>query len=102
MNDLLVSPATALTIVVGAVIGVFYLRNMWLVLGRVAQTLDEPDEDQPDAFAYSFAGAVFAVAASWLAIASYGLSPAFLYAGVALALLSPIAVGYAFYRELRD
>ena len=43
-----------------------------------------------------------AVVASWLAIAAYGASPIFLYVGVVLALLSPIAVGYTFYRELRD
>ena len=57
---------------------------------------------RPDAFAYSFVGAVVAVFASWLAIAAYGASPIFLYVGVVLALLSPIAVGYTFYRELRD
>jgi energy-converting hydrogenase Eha subunit E len=53
-------------------------------------------------FAYSFLGAIVAVVASWLAIAAYGVSPIFLYVGVVLALLSPIAVGYTFYRELRD
>jgi hypothetical protein len=102
MSDLFVSPLTAATIVVGAVIAIFYLRNMWLVLQRTAETLDEPEDKRPDAFAYSFAGAVVAVVASWLAIAAYGLSPIFLYVGVVLALASPIAVGYTFYRELRD
>jgi predicted permease len=102
MSDLFVSPLTATTIVVGAVIAIFYLRNMWLVLQRTAETLDEPEDKRPDAFAYSFAGAVVAVVASWLAIAAYGLSPIFLYVGVVLALASPIAVGYTFYRELRD
>ena len=103
MSDLFVSPLTAATIVVGAVIAIFYLRNMWLVLQRTAATLDEPDDKRPDAFAYSFAGAVVAVVASWLAIAAYGV-----VAGLPLcrrrarALASPIAVGYTFYRELRD
>ena len=102
MSDFFVSPLTAATLLVGVVIAIVYLRNMWLALQCVAQTLDEPDDKEPDSFAYSFAGAVFAVAASWLAIASYGVSPIFLYVGVALALLSPIAVASAFYRELRD
>lgn len=102
MSDIFVSPLTAATLVVGVVIAIFYLRNMWLVLQRTAETLDEPDDKRPDAFAHSFVGAVVAVVASWLAIAAYGASPIFLYVGVVLALLSPIAVGYTFYRELHD
>lgn len=102
MSDIFVSPLTAATLVVGVVIAIFYLSNMWLVLQRTAETLDEPDDKRPDAFAYSFVGAVVAVVASWLAIAAYGASPIFLYVGIVLALLSPIAVGYTFYRELRD
>ena len=102
MSDFFVSPLTAATLVVGLVIAIFYLRNMWLVLQRTAETLDEPEDNRPDSFAYSFVGAIVAVVASWLAIAAYGLSPILLYVGVVLALLSPIAVGYTFYRELRD
>ena len=102
MNDFFVSPLTVATLVVGVVIALFYLRSMWLVLQRTAETLDEPEDPRPDAFAYSFVGAVIAVFASWLAIAAYGASPIFLYVGVVLALSSPIAVGYTFYRELRD
>ena len=102
MSDLFVSPLTAATLVVGVVVAIFYLRNMWLVLQRTAETLDAPEDKRPDAFAYSFLGAVVAVVASWLAIAAYGLSPIFLYVGVVLALASPIAVAYTFYRELRD
>jgi len=101
MSDFFVSPLTAATLVIGVVIAIFYLRNMWLVLQRTAETLDEPDDNRPDAFAY-FLGAIVAVVASWLAIAAYGASPILLYVGVVLALLSPIAVGYTFYRELRD
>jgi hypothetical protein len=102
MSDFFVSPLTAATLVIGVVIAIFYLRNMWLVLQRTAETLDEPDDNRPDAFAYSFIGVVIAVVASWLAIAAYGASPILLDVGVVLALLSPIAVGYTFYRELRD
>ena len=72
MSDIFVSPLTAATLVVGVVIAIFYLSNMWLVLQRTAETLDEPDDKRPDAFAYSFVGAVVAVVASWLAIAAYG------------------------------
>jgi fatty acid desaturase len=101
MSDFFVSPLTAAALAVGVVIAIFYLRNMWLVLQRTAETLDQPEDKRPDAFAYSFLGAIVAVVASWLAIAAYGVSPIFLYVGVVLALLSP-AVGYTFYRELRD
>ena len=72
MSDFFVSPLTAATLVVGVVVAIFYLRNMWLVLQRTAETLDEPEDKRPDAFAYSFLGAVVAVVASWLAIAAYG------------------------------
>jgi hypothetical protein len=40
MSDFFVSPLTAVTLVVGVVIAIFYLRNMWLVLQRTAETLD--------------------------------------------------------------
>jgi len=40
MPNLFVSSATVVTIVIGIVITFFYLRYMWLVLQRVAQTLD--------------------------------------------------------------
>ena len=61
MSDFLVSPLTAATLVVGVVIAIFYLRNMWLVLQRTAETLDEPEDKRPDSFAYSFVGAIVAV-----------------------------------------
>lgn len=102
MPDFFVSPATTATIVVGAVISVFYLRFMGFALLRASATLDDPDDGKTDAFTYSFAGAIFAVIASSLAIASYGYGPQFLYVGILLALASPIAVAYAFYRELNS
>ena len=102
MADFYVSAATAITIIIGAVIAVFYLRNMWLVLQRVAATINDLDEGQSDRFAHSFIGAIVAVLGSALAISSYGYGPQFLYVGVLLALASPIAVTYAFYRELSD
>jgi multisubunit Na+/H+ antiporter MnhE subunit len=100
MNSLLVSPLTVVTIIVGVIISAVYLYYMWRVLLQVARTIDEPDDGRPDSFGYSFAGAIVAVAASWLAIAAYGFGPQLLYVGVILALLSPIAVSYTFYREL--
>jgi hypothetical protein len=102
MANFYVSPATAITIIIGAVISLFYLRYMWLVLQRVAVTLNDPDEGQSDRFAHSFVGAIVAVLSSALAISSYGYAPQFLYVGVLLALASPIAVTYTFYRELHD
>lgn len=102
MPNIFVSLATLLTIAIGIGIAFFYLRYMWLVLQRVAKTLDDPDDGKTDGFAHSFIGAIIAVIASSLAIAGYGLAPQFLYAGIALALASPIAVAYTFRRELDD
>jgi cobalamin synthase len=102
MPHLFVSPATVVTIVIGIVIASFYLRYMWLVLQRVAQTLDDPDDGKSDGFSHSFVGAIIAVIASSLAIIAYGLAPQWLYVGVALALASPVAVAYTFRRELDD
>jgi hypothetical protein len=102
MPNLFVSSATVVTMVIGIVITFFYLRYMWLVLQRVAQTLDDPDDGMSDGFGYSFVGAIIAVIASSLAIAAYGFAPQFLYVGIALALASPIAVAYTLRRELND
>jgi hypothetical protein len=102
MANSYVSAATAITIIVGAIISLFYLRYMWLALQRVAVTLNDPDEGQSDSFGHSFIGAIVAVLSSALAISSYGYAPQFLYVGVLLALASPIAVTYTFYRELND
>ena len=57
-----------------------------MCLQRTADTLDQPEDKRPDAFAYSFLGAMVSVVASSLAIAAYGLAPIFLYVGVVLAL----------------
>jgi hypothetical protein len=102
MPDFLVSSATAVTIGVGSIISIAYLRYMFRALVRASDTLDDPEDGQPDAFTYSLAGAVVAVVASSLTIALYGLAPQFLYLGVLLALLSPVAVAYTFHRELKD
>jgi small-conductance mechanosensitive channel len=102
MLNVFVSPATIIALVIGIIITVLYLRYMWLVLQRVARTLDDPDDGKSDGFAHSFIGAIVAVVASSLAIVAYGLAPQFLYVGIALALASPIAVAYTFKRELDD
>jgi hypothetical protein len=102
MPDFLVSSATAVTIGVGLIISIVYLRYMWRALVHASDTLDDPDDGRPDAFAYSLAGAVVAVIASSLTITLYGVGPQFLYLGILLALLSPIAVAYTFHRELND
>lgn len=102
MSNLFVSPLTIVTIVIGIVISWFYLRYMWLVLQRVAKTLDDPDEGESDGFGYSFIGAIVAVVASSLAIVAYGFAPQLLYVGIVLALASPIAVAFTFRRELDD
>ena len=102
MPHIFVSIGTILTIVIGTTITLFYLRYMWFVLQRVAQTLDDPDDGKSDSFGYSFVGAIIAVIASSLAIIAYGLAPQLFYVGVVLDLASPIAVAYTFHRELND
>ena len=102
MLTIFVSPATIIALVIGIITAVLYLRYMWLVLQRVARTLDDPDDGKSDGFAHSFIGAIVAVVASSLAIVAYGLAPQFLYVGIALALASPIAVAYTFKRELDE
>jgi hypothetical protein len=102
MPNLFVSFATVVTILIGIVISIVYLRYVWLALQRVARTLDDPDDGESDSFGYSFIGAIIAVVASSLSIVAYGLAPQLLYIGIVLALASPIAVAYTFRRELKD
>lgn len=102
MTQYVVSNATLATIVVGLIISAVYVRYMWLALQRAAETIDAPDDSQTDAFGHNFLGAVIAVVASALTIGLYGVAPQFLYLGILLALLSPVAVAYTFHRELRD
>lgn len=102
MPNIFVSLTTTITIGIGIVIAFLYLRYMWLVLQRVAKTLDDPDDGKSDGFGYSFLGAIIAVIASSLAIMAYGVAPQLLYVGIGLALLSPLAVVYTFRRELDE
>jgi hypothetical protein len=102
MPNIFVSLTTTITIGIGMVIAFLYLRYMWLVLQRVAKTLDDPDDGKSDGFGYSFLGAIIAVIASSLAIMAYGFAPPLLYVGIGLALLSPLAVVYTFRRELAE
>jgi putative exporter of polyketide antibiotics len=101
MAHYFVSNATLATLLVGLVISAIYLRYMWLALERAAETVDVPDDSIPDAFGHNFLAAVAAVVASALTITLYGIAPQFLYLGILLALISPVAVAYTFDRELR-
>lgn len=96
------TPLTSATIVAGLVITTFYLRYMWLALQKTIRSHAKPEDSRPDRFGRSLAGAVVAVVASSLAIASFGQGPKWLYLGVVLALLSPAAVAYTLYREIHD
>ena len=62
MPDILVSPATAITIAIGVAISLVYLRAMGLALRRAAVERDVPDDGPNDAYVHNFAGAVIAVA----------------------------------------
>jgi hypothetical protein len=95
----LVSPGTAVTILVGLVIGFFYLRFMWAALQKAVRTRDEPDGGK-DQYHFSFAGAVLSVVASSAAIAAFGAGPALLYLGPLLALGSAVAVATCLRREV--
>jgi hypothetical protein len=98
MPSAFVSTGTVAALVLGVLIGFGYLRYMWASLQKAVETRDETDEGN-DRYHFSFAGAVIAVVASSGAIAFYGASPALLYVGPALALLSAVAVGYCLRQE---
>jgi hypothetical protein len=97
----LVSTGTTMTLAVGLLIAVFYLRYMWGALRKAVVTRDRADGGQ-DRYGFSFAGALVAVVASSTAIAAFGLSPALLYLGPLLALASAVAVAYCLRREVTD
>jgi hypothetical protein len=98
MSEQLVSAGTAVTIIVGLVIGYVYLRYMWGALQNAVRTRDEADTGQ-DRYRFSLIGAIVAVIASAVAIAIYGAGPALLYVGPLLALLSAAAVTYCLREE---
>ena len=98
MSSPFVSVGTVITLIVGLAVALAYLRYMWRSLQRAVETRDDTDSGQ-DRFHHSFAGALVAVVVSSAAIAAYGVSPAFLYLGPVLALLSAVAVAYCLRQE---
>ena len=101
MPDFFVSSATAADHRCRTVISIVYLRYMWRALAQASDTLDDPDDGRPDAFTYSFAGAVVAVIASSLPSRSMAWPRSSSISALCSHWLSPIAVAYTFYRELR-
>jgi hypothetical protein len=101
MPEELVSLDTALTILVGAVIAVAYVRYMWGALERTVRTRDNADSGT-DRYRFGLVGALVAVVGSVGAIASYGAGAAFLYVGPLLALSSAVAVAYCLRTETMD
>jgi hypothetical protein len=99
MTRLFVSPATLLTTLVGLVIATFYVRHMWAALRKAVRTRHESEEGQVDRYHHSLIGAVISVVLAAAFIGIYGIGPAALYLGPALALLSPIAVAYCLRQE---
>lgn len=97
----LVSPATAATLLAGAVVAVLYVRYMLGALARAVRTRDETDAGQ-DRYRHSLIGAFIAVIGSTLAITAFGWAPAVLYVGPALALLSAVAVARCLRAEYVD
>jgi small-conductance mechanosensitive channel len=101
MPEQLVSPGTAVTLLLGVLIAVVYVRYMWGALARAVRTRDEADTGQ-DRYQHSLIGALIAVFGSALAISALGFGPALLYLGPALALLSAIAVARCLRSEYAD
>jgi hypothetical protein len=101
MATQLVSLGTLATIIIGLVISYFYVHYMWAALQKAVRTRHESDEGK-DKYHLSLAGAIISVIVSSVAIAVYGIGPAFLYLGPVASLLSPIAVTYCLYQEFID
>jgi small-conductance mechanosensitive channel len=101
MPEQLVSPGTAVTLLLCVLIAVVYVRYMWGALARAVRTRDEADTGQ-DRYQHSLIGALIAVFGSALAISALGFGPALLYLGPALALLSAIAVARCLRSEYAD
>lgn len=97
----LISTGTAVTLVIGALIAVLYLRYMVGALARAVRTRDETDAGQ-DRYRNSLIGALIAVVGSTLAISAFGWAPGLLYVGPGLALLSAVAVARCLRTEYVD
>jgi hypothetical protein len=90
----------ALITVVGIVVTIFFLAGFWRGLKNAVAEYRagaaEPD-DVPD---YRYGGiAAFSVVASAVVIAGAGFSPALIYAGPLLALVTAAGCGLAFFVE---
>ena len=100
MSIELVSAGTALTIVVGVIISLYYLYYMGAALQKSVRTRNDKDDGPEDRYHYSLIGAIVSVIVSIVSIAIYGIGPAFLYWGPILALLAAVAVAYSLREEL--
>ena len=89
-----------LIIIVGIVVTVFFLAGFWRGLkNAIAEyRAGAPESDEvPD---YRYGGlAAFSVVASAVIIAGAGFSPAMIYAGPLLALVTAAGCGLAFFVE---
>lgn len=101
MPEQLVSPGTAVTLLIGLAVAIVYVRYMWGALSRAVRTRDDVDTGQ-DRYQHSLVGALIAVLGSALAITAFGFGPALLYLGPALALLSAAAVARCLRTEYVD
>jgi hypothetical protein len=101
MSTLWETPGFIVSVAIAVIVGVIYLRNMWLALRRAVDTRAELDAGT-DQYRHSLGGAVIAVVGSASAIAAYGAGPALLYAGPVLAIASAVAVSYCLRVEYRD
>ena len=90
------------TTVVGIVLCVVYLRDLYAVLQKSARERFEPPPAEDDRFRRSLVGAIGALIASIVLTMCYGFSPEFLYVGPIVCLLIPVALIYCMREELKS
>jgi MFS family permease len=102
------SIAAILSVVIGVIISVFYIRGMYLVLHYASETYDiEFDPSRESQFGESAAskilvfGSFMLVVLSALIISSYGWGWLFLYTGPVLCLLGPLVIIVSMEQDLK-
>lgn len=90
----------AVITVVGIVVTVFFLAGFWRgCKNAVAEyRAGSPESDEVPEYRYGWVAAI-SVVASALVIAGAGFSPAMIYAGPLLALVTAAGCGLAFFME---
>jgi hypothetical protein len=90
----------AVITVVGIVVTVFFLAGFWRGCNNAVAEYraGSPESDEVPEYRYGWVAAI-SVVASALVIAGAGFSPAMIYAGPLLALVTAAGCGLAFFME---